>query len=181
MKNNFKINFLLLSLSLICGCATSGYWADRARDGADIFSLAVGQGLGVKARIGPVTAGLLEDYTAAGLRGGEFCRQDLSERDIDYDKLRAIDGQFIVDNAERFNLTKLQRRKNFEASSLGGGMHIPLLSLLQSDSSFAYYAQIEAVAGLYGSVRVGFNVGELFDFIIGWTTIDILHDDIEMQ
>jgi hypothetical protein len=181
MKNSFKIVFLLVNLCLICGCASSGYWAHRARDGADVFSFAVGQGLGLKARIGPVTAGLLEDYTAAGLRGGEFCTQNLSGRDIDYETLGAIDGQFVVDNAERFNLTKLQRRKNFEASSLGGGMHIPLLSLLQSDSSFAYYMQVEAVLGLQGSVRAGFNIGEFFDFILGWTTIDILHDDVEVK
>jgi hypothetical protein len=170
-----------LNLTFLSGCASSGYWADRSRDGADVFSLAVGQGLGLKARIGPVTAGLLQDYTAAGLRGGEFCSQNLSGRDTDYATLGAIDGQFVVDNAERFNLTKLGRRKNFESSSLGGGMHIPLLSLLQSDSSFAYYTQIEAVLGLYGSVRVGFNAGELFDFFIGWTTIDILHDDVAIK
>jgi len=177
MKNVLKSVFVFLSLAFICGCATSGYWADRGRDGADIFSFAVGQGLGLKARIGPVTAGLLEEYTAAGLRGGEFCSQDLYGREGEDETLGAIDGQFVVDNAERFKLTKLGRRKNFEASSLGGGMHIPLLSLLQSDSSFAYYTHIEAVLGLHGSVRVGFNAGEFFDFIIGWTTIDILHDD----
>ncbi|MBN2109336.1 MAG: hypothetical protein JW832_18050, partial [Deltaproteobacteria bacterium] len=124
-----------------------------------------------------VTAGLLEEYTAAGLRGGEFCSQDLSGREAADETLGAIDGQFIVDNAERFTLTKLGRRKNFEASSLGGGMHLPLLSMLQSDSSFAYYTHIEAVLGLQGSVRVGFNAGEFFDFIIGWTTVDILNDD----
>jgi hypothetical protein len=181
MQNIAKIMLVFLFQTLICGCASSGYWADRTRDGADIFSLAVGQGLGLKARIGPVCAGLLEDYTAAGLRGGEFCRQDLSGKDIDYEKLGSIDGQFVVDNAERFQLTTLGRRKNFEASSLGGGMHIPLLSLLQSDSSFAYYTQVEVVLGLHGSVRAGFNIGELFDFILGWTTIDIMHDDVAMK
>jgi hypothetical protein len=177
MKNMCKSILVFLSLALTGGCATSGYWADRARDGADVFSFAVGQGLGLKARIGPVTAGLLEEYTAAGLRGGEFCSQALFDKATDYQTLGAIDSQFIIDNAERFKLATLERRKNFEASSLGGGLHIPLLSLLQSDSSFAYYTHIEAVLGLHGSVRVGFNAGEFFDFIIGWTTIDILHDD----
>jgi len=40
--------------------------------------------------------------------------------------------------------------------------------------------KIEVAAGLLGSVRIGFNIGELIDFILGWTTIDIFDDDLEM-
>ena len=43
----------------------------------------------------------------------------------------------------------------------------------------SYYTQIEAVVGAGPSVRLGFNPGELLDFILGWTTIDIYKDDLE--
>ncbi len=181
MKNIVRASISFLCLVFTVGCAATGYWADRGRDAADILTLAVGEGLGAKARIGPVTAGLLMDYTAAGLRGGEFCSQILTDPGTDNASLAAMDGQFIIDNAERFNLTKLGRRKNFEASSLGGGMHLPLLTLLQSDSSFAYYGEAEAVLGLHGSVRVGFNIVELADFLLGWTTVDIARDDVGVK
>jgi len=32
--------------------------------------------------------------------------------------------------------------------------------------------------GLGGTVKLGLNPGELLDFILGWTTLDIFHDDI---
>jgi hypothetical protein len=31
--------------------------------------------------------------------------------------------------------------------------------------------------GLGGTLRLGFNPGELLDFILGWTAIDIYNDD----
>jgi hypothetical protein len=165
-------------VTVLSGCA-SGYWADRGRDAADIVTVAVGNGLGAKARAGPITAGLLDDYTYAGLRGGELCRQDLSQAGTDYESLGAIDSQFVIDNAERFNLTVLGRGKNFEASSVGDSVKVPLFSALQTDNaSAAYYTEIEAVLGLYASARVGVNVGELVDFILGWAAIDIFHDDL---
>lgn len=168
---------LLLVLAATGGCAASGYWADRGRDAADVFSIAVGSGLGAKARIGPVAAGLLVEYTAAGLRGGEFCSQTLAGSGADAEAPGAVDFQLVVDNAERFQLTKLRRGKNFEASSL----RIPLLCLLQSDASMAYYTQIEAVVALHGSLRAGINVGELCDFILGWAAVDILRDDVSRR
>jgi hypothetical protein len=60
----------------------------------------------------------------------------------------------------------------------GAGMFwIPFLSV--SNRAF-YYTQIEAAAGLWYTVRLGFNPGELLDFLLGWTTIDILSDDVGM-
>ena len=41
-----------------------------------------------------------------------------------------------------------------------------------------YYTQIEVTAALLVSVRVGVNAGELLDFILGWTTLDLFGDDI---
>ena len=44
-----------------------------------------------------------------------------------------------------------------------------------------FLAQVEAVVGLGPSIRLGFNPGELLDFILGWTTLDIYKDDLEWE
>lgn len=41
-----------------------------------------------------------------------------------------------------------------------------------------YYTQIEIVAALLGSVRLGLNPGEFADFVLGWFGVDFFHDDI---
>ena len=40
-----------------------------------------------------------------------------------------------------------------------------------------YYTQIEVSAGVAGGVKVGFNPGELLDFVLGWFGLDIFSDD----
>jgi len=46
-------------------------------------------------------------------------------------------------------------------------------------TSSAYYTQLELAAGLLLTLRIGFNVGEFTDFLLGWAHIDILSDDTE--
>jgi hypothetical protein len=58
------------ALCVLCsGCAT-GYLADRVRDGADVFTLTMSAGLGARARVGPLHAGLNATVGDIGLRGG---------------------------------------------------------------------------------------------------------------
>lgn len=38
---------------------------------------------------------------------------------------------------------------------------------------------LQVSIGLYYGVRVGLNVAEAADFVLGWTTLDILKDDLE--
>ncbi len=45
--------------------------------------------------------------------------------------------------------------------------------------SKSYLFQIELYAGIYYGVRIGFNIAELLDFILGFATIDIFDDDVE--
>ena len=45
----------------------------------------------------------------------------------------------------------------------------------------ALYTQLEVVIGLGGTLRLGFNPGVLLDFLLGWFTIDISYDDIELN
>jgi hypothetical protein len=44
-----------------------------------------------------------------------------------------------------------------------------------------FYTQIEVAGGFIATLRVGFNPGELLDFIVGWTTIDLFGDDLGMR
>jgi hypothetical protein len=41
-----------------------------------------------------------------------------------------------------------------------------------------YWTNIEVSAGVLVGVRVGFNPGELLDFLLGFTTLDIYGDDV---
>ena len=40
---------------------------------------------------------------------------------------------------------------------------------------------VEVAFGFWHTLRLGFNPGELLDFILGWTTIDIFNDDLEAK
>jgi hypothetical protein len=42
-----------------------------------------------------------------------------------------------------------------------------------------YLWNLELVGGIYGGARVGFNFGEVVDFVLGFTTLDMYDDDIE--
>ena len=44
-----------------------------------------------------------------------------------------------------------------------------------------YYTQVEVVIAIIGSLRLGFNPGELLDFLVGWTTLDIYGDDLNKK
>ena len=44
-----------------------------------------------------------------------------------------------------------------------------------------YYTQLEVFIGALGTLRLGLNPGELVDFSLGWTGIDIYGDDLERK
>ncbi len=89
------------------------------------------------------------------------------------------------------------RRKHFRATSLLQGeagmqnwaFFLPPLCLADAlplplsprPATFPYYTQVEAVVGLGYTLRLGFNPGELIDFLLGWTTLDLCHDDISIS
>ena len=41
-----------------------------------------------------------------------------------------------------------------------------------------FLTQIDASAGLYYTIHAGVDFAEVFDFILGWTTLDIMKDDL---
>ena len=116
-----------------------------------------------------------------GLRGGQFGNvawYEIATRDgllpVPADWLgNPMTGAGLF-GEERFTCARQRgvpwkRGKDFLA-----GAPLPFLGLATQPE---YYTQIDVVLGILGTVRFGFNPGELIDFILGWSTLDIYRDD----
>ena len=193
MKKALQLVLIAALASMMTGCAsTGGYFADRGRDASDILTATVGVGAGAKARVGPIQVGLLANMDMIGLRGGNAgpvwwyeteTRETLAP--FPYRARRFAFTQYpwtvpsYVFGYERYHAGQndadpiVARGKSYEAVS-------PLPLVVLSDQP-EFYTQCEVTIALLGSVRLGFNPGELLDFILGWTTIDIYNDDIERK
>jgi hypothetical protein len=171
----FLFQFLGVAFSVACilclDYAQSGYAKDRLRDGADIFTAAVGKGIGFKARVGPVQTGLLIVQDIAGLRGGRLCKYDR------YNGGR--DLCIVLAGAEDFNAGgRAMQPRPKEFGSFYCLAPVPVHSKDGPIYTVSYWTQIEFVFGIGGTIRLGFNPGELLDFLLGWVGIDIYGDDI---
>jgi hypothetical protein len=159
------------------GCISPrAYFADRWADAKDVFTASVGTGGGVKARVGPINAGLFVDSDVAGLRGGEgfFIPGDFNHRaglfeDIDYVVLAwGVEGF-----TPQGNWSLRERGKSFDAYGI--------VFFRARPGCYSYYTQIEVAAGAGGTLRLGFNPGELLDFVLGWFGLDIYGDDLNAR
>ena len=177
---------LLALLAGLSGCASPrGYFVDRGRDAADIFTLALEEGIGVKARAGPIAAGLLSSDGTIGLRGGAFVVEDRGYLNMGvtppiYEGAADV-SVFGFYNIETLHSDKLfPRHKTFHAGH-DEQLGVWLQQYDDGGGNPAYYTQVEATLGLGILLRVGLNPGELLDFILGWTTLDIFRDDLRAQ
>lgn len=179
MKTLTRLTAFAVLAFLAGGCAsTQGYFTDRGRDAADIITVAGGYGAGAKARVSFLNLGLIYDREVAGLRGGGIYFQEPSDNGVG-------EVQLLVMGQESFNIHRYpdkwpqeERGKIFFTPNLVVSMPMACPSSQQIHSA-AYFTQIEVVAGLGPSIRLGFNPGELLDFLLGWFTIDIFSDDLE--
>jgi hypothetical protein len=114
---------------------------------------------------------------AIGLQCGEPYVVSFNEKEnFSADMSYLAVGADISNNSEIIRA----RDKRYEIFYLLGfaqkeGMHV------NTKFNPSYFTQIECVMGLGVNLKIGFNPGELIDFILGWTTIDIYGDDIEMK
>jgi hypothetical protein len=185
MKKQTHILAILCVATFLSGCATP-YMVDRGRDAADIFTATVGSGAEIKARFGPMQVALGGTHADRGLRGGVVA--DFA-RGLHGDEHFAVsDGAFLVWGAETFDPLAVprvhERDKNYGAFGLLCFAFLPNAGPQENDiipARLHYYSQIEVVIGVVKTLRLGFNPGELLDFILGWTTIDIFGDDIESR
>jgi hypothetical protein len=184
MKNTMCMTAMLTILAMTAGCATP-YLRNRGRDARDIFTATVGNSFGAKARMGPFHAGLYMGTDLAGLRAGEFAA---SFDGIDPTTLIDLECTLLLSEAFRpqgFSLAE-QRGKLFEGGgvlglSMGMPSHSPSTPTRPLGQFLPYYTQCEVAVGLLAGVRLGINPGELLDFVLGWTTLDIFQDDIETE
>jgi hypothetical protein len=176
----------LALLGAICasGCGTPGVLGDRARDAADVFTLSAGSGVGVRARAGPVHAGVIADIGTTGLRGGRF-QNGLghSAGELEYlvmpvDSIIAGQPKWTF-AAEVFEPDD-NRGKGYTAFS-----RVPFITTtIQTEKGqpqrwfHPYLTQVELQFGLILMLRVGFNPVELLDLILGLVGVDILADDV---
>jgi hypothetical protein len=174
VKHFIHLIICAVFVALLNGCASS-YWTDRGRDALDIFTGTVGTGVGAKARIGPIQTGVLYQTDYYGLRGGGSAdfkggRGLLFPDNIDLQAL-LLGGETYLPDDELISL----RKKRFDAS--------PDFIFISTVNNYtpcpSYYTQIDIVAALGPSIRLGFNPGELIDFLLGWVGIDIYSDDVE--
>ena len=148
--------------ALLSSCQMAGA---RARDAADIFSIGLACGLGVKAQVLPVasTVGLI--FNGVAIKNGEcdtFGPCGSTGNDVGL----GIWGGTASGGAAR-------------------GKHYDVTYVLVGIPDYGdappalrpYYTEIEIAAAAWLGVRAGFNPGELVDFLLGWFGVDIYGDD----
>ena len=188
MKQSIYISALLTFLMLTTSCSTP-YLKDRNSDAADIFSLTTGVGVGLKGRMGPIVVSpLLIHNEHSGLRGGEVFHNIKGVPMLVDDGV--LDVGFLFFSAETFgdrqhqhwDTAKVNRLEERGKAYLGQEIYIPFIEIPkqieQSKYPSYFYTQAEVTVALGLSLRLGFNPGELVDWILGWGTIDIYDDDL---
>ncbi len=198
MKNiNIAILFLAVCFS---GCAgAGGYLVDRSHDFADIFTLTFGTGVGAKARIGPIhITPFMYQNDRFGLRGGVFfysskgppAMMDRGTIDVGYFFLLATENfarrgyHPVFGKAGQPDLAR-QRGKCFSAASFFPFTSVPYwFDHVDGIGNYVvypkyYFTQLEIILAAGPSLRLGFNPGELLDFVLGWAAVDIFNDDFQ--
>lgn len=121
----------------------------------------------------------------AGLRAGTVFRVDDDSQFKPYDFTSIIPKLYMfpifVEDELRLKGESELRHKDYEAI----GIFVPLISWVDEPNNpstkWVYNTQIEVAVGLVGTLRLGFNPGELLDFLLGWTTVDIFNDDLKKE
>ena len=187
-------------MAMSCGGCATGYLGDRGRDAADIFTLTMGIGSGVRARVGPVHVAAINNADLVGLRAGQWLSNgnDIYDNAELYAPLPILarwgGGQWRAGDLLRtssrkgtpwWKRTDLFGRETFrhgprsEAAFRGKEIDARSpLPIVVVDRGAPFYTEVEGVIGLLFSVRAGVNPGEFLDFLLGWATLDIYNDDL---
>lgn len=164
-------------LAVTALACSSPYLTNRVRDAADVATISFGYGVGVRARVSAIGAGLFANRDVMGLRGGrlgmlyEQGGPPVSDVDLLVYRMEVFSppGE-VVD----------QRHKDFMAVGIGPWTRGGEFELFRhSAATPQFYTQIEVAAGLGPSIRLGMNPGELIDFVVGLAGVDLFSDDIE--
>lgn len=147
------------------------YLHERGRDLADVVTLSVEEGhANAGLQVGPFLTGLgYSSGYGVGLRSGTCGTYEYVECNL------------VLFGAKSFEPDE----DDFKAYGFGSALLGAFLpddefeedTFFFSGSYWPAFLQVEASACLFFGLRVGLNVGEALDFILGWTTLDICGDD----
>jgi len=199
-------SIVVLTCLLTACSSVKPYMVNRGRDAADSFTATVGRGYGgLKVKAGLVQGGLylegpcisfygpkLCTTPTNGLRGGEWFDEDTKTKEFAGFKSN-IDFQYFIYGMEVFGggETAAERGKTRMALTilmitfpLPEGLFYRTKEPEDPNHKYSkfspvpYFFDIELGFGLGYMIRIGFNLAEFLDFLVGLTTIDFLSDDI---
>jgi hypothetical protein len=178
---------LVFLTGAVSGCASHGYLADRRRDGMDVVTVAGGVGAGAQTCLGPVKVGVIEVADMVGMRYGSTFRLKAIPREPDELTLNAIVYSGCL-------LSPLAVEAGIHPVLLCGTLWDKLMRLQydrfpldarqrmrgKGRPGFASpsWCQLEVAGGIIVTLRFGVNPCEALDFLLGWASIDLLHDDL---
>ncbi len=177
--------WLIICLAAVLPFSGCSYSLHRGRDAVDMITMTLVGGMGITAQIGPVVNGIgandslrgIEDGIAYQGRGssewalilasGKGNLGDLSEWAVSSGKRRGIGNREIVS----------KRHKSYETDRTFGifGSKSPK-SMLEGAH---FWTKIEIAVSLGVGIKLGTNPGEILDFILGFTTLDVYGDDVD--
>lgn len=145
---------LLLAAVLCAGCASKGYIGHRARDAADIVTVAAGKGVGAKVHLLPVYVTAFHGWNRV-----------MANTDIGARFFGPIQADLYYYNISGLGLMSDGWETGFGAN----------FSMDADD--WRQVSQIGIALGVGVGVGVGANLLEAVDFVLGFTTLDLLGDD----
>ena len=177
MKKIIHTVLAVLVITSMTGCAST-YMVDRRRDALDVFTIAGGVGLGARARIGPIHGGLILYGGDVGLYAGDivecyagscihFVDTEIIGFGVEQMGVRLFPSSTRTDRLDGKYFFAESSTVPFVATKFNSNLRFP----------HPYWTQCEVQLGIIPAIRLGFNPGELFDFLLGWVGIDIYDDD----
>jgi len=170
-----------LTIAVLCAVGLSGcaYAGHRANDAKDIFTATVGGGWGVCAQAGPLATGLEAIFEGIGMRSGYVGEHDPGHFS------RGVDGGFPVYQRSIgwTNEEIVRRGKEYETDTYAVIIPIPKCTAGEKGKPVipSCLTRVEVAGGLFFTIRLGINPGELLDFLLGFAGLDILLDDVEAK
>jgi hypothetical protein len=159
----------------------------------DVFSATFGTGWGLKPRISALSLSPSYYYQSAfGVQGGDIIftnDMDLAAFPFGTTHLESFKGgiyaqtrgkAFLVWDDHCFFINTPSKYMKGPYLSTSMSILVPADYEENQDEPYpnAYYSDIELMMAFGGGIKFIFNPGELLDFILGWTTLDIYGDDI---
>ena len=193
-----------MALATMTGCASTGaYFADRGRDAADIVTVAVGAGVGVKTRIGPLHAGLGFHSDMLGLRGGQVLCGSFADYGGDAESpfpaipmrcvfMCSVEDFYRIDEGwqddpitQRHKIYHAWNFSPFITTQFEPTRPRTISGTNEVDNGtylfHPYWTQIDLMGDAIVGCRVGLNPGELIDFLFGWFGVDMFDDDLNTK